>query len=159
MTGEYPTATSAAVSAVMRANYRRNTKPELALRRRLHAAGLRYRVDRPVPVLGRTIRPDIVFGPAKVAVFVHGCFWHRCPMHGTEPGGPNAEYWRAKLDRNVTRDEVNLAALSSSGWQVIIVWEHEDPRHAADRVEDALKQYRLNTTRVGGDRGRSRNKG
>ena len=69
MIRKYPTSTSAAVSAVMRANYRRNTKPELALRRRLHAAGLRYRVDRAVSVVsGRKIRPDIVFGPAKVAV-------------------------------------------------------------------------------------------
>jgi DNA mismatch endonuclease, patch repair protein len=155
MTRGYPTATSPAVSAVMRANYRRDTKPELGLRRQLHAAGLRYRVDRPVSVVGgRTIRPDVVFGPAKVAVFVHGCFWHRCPIHGTEPGGRNAEYWKAKLDRNVTRDELNLDALSNAGWQVIVVWEHEDPRDAADRVERALARSRLRELgllEVGGD--------
>jgi DNA mismatch endonuclease (patch repair protein) len=148
MTAKYPTATSAAVSTVMRANYRRDTRPELALRRLLHAGGLRYRVDRPVSVEGRTVRPDIVFGPAKVAVFVHGCFWHRCPTHGTRPGGPNADYWRAKLDRNVTRDELNLTALSNAGWQVIIIWEHEDPRHAADRVTCALKEGGLKATRA-----------
>ena len=137
----------------MRANPRRDTKPELGLRQRLHAAGFRYRVDHPVSVAGgRTIRPDIVFGPAKLAVFVHGCFWHRCPIHGTEPGGPNAEYWKAKLDGNVARDELNFTALLNAGWQVIIVWEHEDAGDAADKIESALARSRLKTTRVDGNR-------
>lgn len=137
----YPTSTSAAVSAVMRANRRRDTKPEVALRRRLHAAGLRYRVDRPITLdAGRKIRPDIVFGRAKVAVFVHGCYWHRCPDHGNQPGGRNAEYWQVKLDRNVARDKLDHDQLVEAGWRVITVWEHEITEDAARRVQLELKR-------------------
>lgn len=114
----------------------RDTGPELLLRRRLHAAGLRYRVHfRPIPGVRRTA--DIVFTRAKVAVFVDGCFWHRCPEHGTLPK-TNADWWAAKLARNGERDADTGRLLSEAGWTVLRVWEHEDPQDAADRVRLAV---------------------
>lgn len=114
----------------------RDTAPELALRRLIHAAGLRYRVDRaPLPGLRR--RADLVFGRARVAVFVDGCFWHGCPLHGVKPR-TNAEWWRAKLDRNRARDRDTDARLAEAGWEVLRVWEHEDPAEAAHRVRQAV---------------------
>lgn len=110
----------------MRGNQRRDTRPELALRSALHARGMRYRVDLPIrPATGaRPIRPDIVFTRAKIAVFVDGCFWHGCPDHGTKPTR-NADYWTAKLERNIERDRRNNALLEEAGWTVIRIWEHE----------------------------------
>src|SRR3954471_18689778 len=82
---------------------RRDTAPELALRRELHRLGLRYRVDvAPAPSRSRR-RADVVFSRQRIAVFVDGCFWHGCEEHGVRPRA-NAEYWRAKLRRNVERD-------------------------------------------------------
>ena len=83
----------------MRANRRRDTGPELALRRELHRRGLRYRVDH-APIAGLRCRADIVFTRARVAVFVDGCFWHACPEHGNIPTA-NREWWQAKLELNV----------------------------------------------------------
>jgi DNA mismatch endonuclease (patch repair protein) len=122
----------------MRANRGHNTGPELALRRELHRRGLRYRVHT-APVPGLRCRPDVVFSRARVVVFVDGCFWHRCPAHGTSPAA-NGEWWRRKLDTNVARDRRNDRQLSQAGWSVVRVWEHEDPTEAADRVEAALKR-------------------
>jgi DNA mismatch endonuclease (patch repair protein) len=120
----------------MRGNRKRDTGPEIRLRRLLHAAGLRYLVDAPIQLdSGRPIRPDIVFRGAQVAVFVHGCFWHRCGEHGTTPAGANAGYWAEKLQRNVDRDRAQAAALASAGWLVITVWEHDDPVVAAREIE------------------------
>ncbi len=80
-----------------------------------------------------------MFAGARVAVFVDGCFWHRCPEHGVEPR-TNASYWQAKLDRNVARDRRNDAALAAAGWLVVRIWEHEQPEVAADRVEAAVRE-------------------
>jgi DNA mismatch endonuclease (patch repair protein) len=91
---------------------------------------------------GLRCRPDVVFSKARVAVFVDGCFWHRCPQHLTDPR-TNSTYWAAKLDRNVARDRRNDAALEAAGWHVIRVWEHESPSGAADRVEAALRKTHL----------------
>jgi DNA mismatch endonuclease (patch repair protein) len=82
----------------------------------------------------RRRRGDSVFGPAKVAVFVDGCFWHRCPEHATDPRN-NVEYWTLKLDNNVRRDRDTDEALERAGWRVIRIWEHEDPISAADLIE------------------------
>jgi DNA mismatch endonuclease (patch repair protein) len=127
----------------MRGNRKRDTRPELRLRTRLHASGLRYRVDYPIDTGTRRIRPDIVFSRAKVAVFVHGCFWHSCPEHGTQPGGANASYWAAKLARNVERDGQQAAQLSEAGWLAVTVWEHEDVASAADRIARIVKARRI----------------
>lgn len=129
----------------MEANRRTDTGPERLLRSELHARGLRYRKDRRIQAADRTVRPDLVFGPARVAVFVDGCFWHRCPEHSIEPRS-NAEYWRAKFDRNVERDRDDDAALGAAGWTVVRIWEHEDPTAAATRVEAAIRSARSNTT-------------
>jgi len=116
---------------------RRDTRPELAIRSELHRRGLRFRVDR-APVKDLRSRADIVFGPARVAVYVDGCFWHSCPEHGTKPKA-NAEWWKRKLDRNQQRDRETDRVLREHGWEVVRIWEHEDPVAAADRVESALR--------------------
>ncbi|MEI7059388.1 very short patch repair endonuclease [Nocardioides sp. CCNWLW239] len=125
-------ASSSTVRATMRANRRRDTKPELAVRRLVHAAGLRYRVDaRPLPLLNR--RADLVFTRAKVAVMIDGCYWHGCPKHGIA-ARTNADYWSAKISRNVERDQETNALLRAAGWTVIRAWEHEDPALVCERI-------------------------
>lgn len=121
----------------MAAVRRRNTKPELQLRRALHAAGLRYRVDHRLDLPGGRVRPDIVFTRRKIAIFLDGCFWHRCPVHRTEPA-TNVEFWEAKLARNVERDRQHDAALEAAGWTVLRIWEHETPAEAEARVMAAV---------------------
>lgn len=133
-----PPPSSPAASAMGRANRARDTSPELMLRRELHRRGLRYRVHRrPVPAVRTTA--DIVFGPARVAVFVDGCFWHRCPQHSVMPKR-NGEWWRNKLEANVARDRRDDRALDEHGWHVVRVWEHEDPRAAADRISRVIAE-------------------
>nr|WP_231932827.1 very short patch repair endonuclease [Micromonospora rifamycinica] len=125
----------------MRRQPRTSTKPELALRRELHRRGLRFRVNHS-DLPGR---PDVAFSRAKVAVFVDGCFWHRCPQHGTVPRN-NREWWQAKLDRNVARDRAKDAALAELGWVVLHVWEHEAIGAAADLVQ---AEWRRRVTTIG----------
>ncbi|MFD8000615.1 very short patch repair endonuclease [Streptomyces mirabilis] len=118
----------------------RDTAPEIAVRRLLHRAGLRYRVNVPVPGMPRrTI--DIVFGKAKVAIFLDGCFWHGCPVHATHPKA-NAEWWRAKLDKNMARDRETTDLLRSAGWTVLRFWEHESAEDVARRITAALTSER-----------------
>lgn len=120
----------------MQANRGSDTRPEVALRSELHRRGLRFR-KATAPASGVRCRADLVFTRVRVAVFVDGCFWHRCPLHGTQPQ-TNSEYWQAKLDGNVARDRRNDRALLDSGWVVVRVWEHEAVAAAADRVEAAI---------------------
>ena len=121
----------------MRANRRVDTTPELALRRELHASGLRYFVDHPITGLDVRVRPDVVFPRLRIAVFVDGCFWHACPTHGTMPRA-NHGFWAGKLSANRARDaRVNLA-LHTAGWIVVRAWEHEDSRRVAARVRRAV---------------------
>jgi DNA mismatch endonuclease (patch repair protein) len=108
----------------------------MLLRRELHRRGRRYRVDRS-PVEGLRTKADVLFGPLRVAVYVDGCFWHRCPIHGTDPKS-NSDWWEQKLSRNVARDRRIDENLSEAGWTVVRVWEHEDPFDAADRIESVL---------------------
>jgi len=117
----------------MRRNPRRDTGPELAVRSELQRRGLRFRKDLPLRVRGRVVRPDVVFTRARLAVFIDGCFWHRCPQHGNVPRA-NGDYWRPKLERNVVRDRAVDAALGEAGWRVLRAWEHEAPAVVADRV-------------------------
>ena len=129
-------ATDPATSARMRAQRRRDTAPELALRRELHRRGVRYYVDR-APMKGVRRRADLVFPRRKVAVYVDGCFWHSCPQHATFPKN-NAQWWAEKLAGNVTRDRDTDTRLTDAGWTVVRIWEHENPMVAADRVQEAL---------------------
>jgi DNA mismatch endonuclease (patch repair protein) len=132
-----PSASSAAVRAVMRGNRSTDTGPEVALRRELHRRGLRFRKHVAV-VPGSRFRPDVAFPRQQIAVECLGCFWHRCPVDGVAPR-THPEYWQAKLDRNVERDRRNAAQLAEAGWTLIVVWEHEDPAAAADRIEAAVR--------------------
>jgi len=117
---------------------RRDTAPERALRSELHRRGLRFRVDAPVSVEGRSPRPDVIFPRHRVAVFVDGCFWHGCPDHSAAPR-QNQAYWGPKIARNIERDEEHDAKLEAAGWTVIRVWAHEDPFIVADRVAAAVR--------------------
>jgi DNA mismatch endonuclease (patch repair protein) len=118
----------------------RDTHPELAVRRLLHAAGKRYRLHRPVPGMPRrTI--DIAFPGPKVAVFLDGCFWHGCPEHATSPKA-NSEWWRQKLDRNMSRDLETTEQLEKAGWTVLRFWEHERPDAVAAVVARAVADKR-----------------
>jgi DNA mismatch endonuclease (patch repair protein) len=81
---------------------------------------------------------DVAFTRAKVAVFVDGCFWHRCPEHATQPRA-NSEWWARKLRTNAERDEDTNAALARQGWTVLRFWEHEDPTAIAETIEAAVR--------------------
>jgi len=120
----------------MQGNRASDTRPEIALRSALHHRGMRFFKNRRPEKLVRC-RADVVFPTARVAVFVDGCFWHRCPEHGVEPS-TNSDYWVAKLDRNVIRDRRNDDALKEAGWQVVRVWEHEDFEEAAGRIAQVV---------------------
>jgi DNA mismatch endonuclease (patch repair protein) len=121
---------------------RTGTSPERALRTELHRRGRRFRVDFRFDIDGlRRRRADIVFTRVKVAVFIDGCFWHRCPEHATFPKA-NEAWWAAKLAGNVQRDRDTDDKLGDAGWSVIRVWEHEESLSAADRVEAVLDAAR-----------------
>lgn len=121
----------------MVANRRRDTRPERLLRQELHRRGRRFRVDYPIVGDEFRTRPDVVFTRARLAVFVDGCFWHRCPEHGAIPQA-NRGYWEPKLAANVARDARTDEALARMGWQVVRVWEHDAVLAAADRIEAVL---------------------
>lgn len=133
-------AASAATRAAMQGNRRRDTRPEIELRKAIHRRGLRYRVDRPVPGLPKGRRIDIVFGPARVAVFVDGCFWHGCPVHYRRPEGENRGYWSEKVARNLRRDRETDDLLAARGWLVRRIWEHEDVAEAAVAIEALVRE-------------------
>jgi DNA mismatch endonuclease (patch repair protein) len=138
----YPLPSSPGRSANMKANRRTDTKPELALRKALHAKGFRYRKDLRLDLAGGVrVRPDIVFTARRVAVFVDGCFWHCCPDHGSQPAS-NTWYWEPKLRRNVERDRTADTALGEAGWTVIRFWEHESLDEAVAVVVDVLATAR-----------------
>ncbi len=119
----------------MIANRRRDTTPEIAVRRALHAAGLRFRVD--YPVLPRR-RADIAFPRRRVAVFIDGCFWHGCPDHQTVAKA-NARYWADKLAANQARDRDTNERLTARGWTVLRFWEHEPIGVVVERIERAVR--------------------
>lgn len=129
----------------MQRQAQRDTLPELALRRELWRRGFRYRVDIP-PVKGLRRRADVVFARASVAVYVDGCYWHRCPEHGTVPRA-NRDWWVAKLEGNVQRDRDTDIRLRTVGWEVIRVWAHEPVTDAADRVATVVTR-RLDQRRL-----------
>lgn len=120
----------------MQANRRRDTEPELLIRRMLHASGLRYRVDYSLP-FDRRRKADIVFTRAKVAVMIDGCFWHRCPEHYVPPKS-NVDYWEAKTLGNAARDRDTDDRLRELGWTVLRFWEHEDPEVVAHQIRERL---------------------
>ncbi len=120
--GRAPSPISIVTSKVMSANKGKNTGPELLLRRALWSASIRgYRVHlKYLPG-----RPDIVFSRKKIAIFVHGCFWHRCPLCMARTPRTHEEFWKAKFTRNAERDEEVLKDLKTLGWTTMVVWECE----------------------------------
>lgn len=135
-----------AVRNVMRANRRRDTKAELAIRTLLHRRGLRFRVDQPLP-FDRRRRADITFTRVGLYVFVDGCFWHGCPDHFVMPK-TNSEFWRTKIARNRARDLETNARLAAAEATVLRIWEHEPAGVASDlitRTYESLRQHRLST--------------
>lgn len=137
-----PSASSQRVSNVMRGNRSRDTKPEVAVRRLLHARGRRFRVNiRPLVSLRRTA--DIVFTRHRIAVFIDGCYWHGCPEHYVA-SKTNSEYWNTKIASNITRDAETTAELEKAGWIVLRYWSHVRPEDVVDSI----------LARLGGNRGR-----
>jgi len=129
----YPAPTSEAATKVGRGNRRADTKPEVAVRSALHKRGLRFRKDMGVRAGRLLVHPDVVFTRLRIAVFVDGCFWHGCALHGTTPRS-NVEYWGPKLAANKERDRRVDAELTAHGWLVIRCWEHDDPEEVASLV-------------------------
>lgn len=125
-----------ATRKTMQANRGTETGPEIALRRALWNAGLRgYRKN----VKRLPGKPDIVFGPARLAIFVHGCYWHSCPTC-TRNRTPktNAAYWQAKFEGNRERDARHTAALEATGWRVLVVWECQLKRGGETMVVERI---------------------
>lgn len=109
-------------SRIMRAVKGKDTKPKLAVRRFVHSLGYRYRLHRrDLPGC-----PDLVFGPRRKVIFVHGCFWHGhdCQRDARQPK-TNSDYWRQKIDRNRARDHTAREALEAAGWDMLTIWECE----------------------------------
>lgn len=123
---------------VMSAIKDRNTKPELLLRKALWHSGLRgYRLHwKKAPG-----KPDIAFPGKKVAIFVNGCFWHRCPHCNLPLPKSNTEFWKEKFSKNVKRDVKKVMELEKKGWKTIVIWECEIknyPNSSLDRVRNVL---------------------
>ena len=121
---------SEAVRKSMQGNKRANTKPELLVRARLREAGLTgYRLQWKVPG-----RPDIAWPGKKVALFVNGCFWHRCPHCNLPIPKSNVEYCSVKFERNVQRDAEAMDKLTEMGWRVHVIWECQLKKRVADET-------------------------
>jgi DNA mismatch endonuclease (patch repair protein) len=139
--GRAPIPTSRATSEVMSANKARDTGPELVLRRSLRALGIKgYRLH-PKTLPGR---PDIAFPKDCVAIFVHGCFWHRCPRCKLPLPKSHTEFWRAKFNRNKLRDAEKMKDLARAGWRSLVIWGceiSEDSLACANRVSETLAHY------------------
>ncbi len=137
-------ASSAATRKTMQGNRGRDTKAEIAVRRLVHAQGLRYRVNvRPEADLRRTA--DLLFTRAMVAVFIDGCYWHGCPQHFTMPA-TNLDYWTAKIGRNHERDLETTSKLEERGWHVLRFWEHQPPSAVAERIVTTVRETRAAIT-------------
>lgn len=129
---------SLATRKSMQGNKRRDTKPEIKVRQMLRAMGFTgYRCDwKKAPG-----RPDVAFVGRKKAIFVMGCFWHRCPVCNLSVPKKNVEYWEEKFARNRERDERNLAALAEQGWDVLVLWEHQLKKKELPATHQLLYEF------------------
>ena len=144
-----PAASSANALSTMRAN-RRISGLERRLRAALWTAGARgYRVQSPLPG-----RPDLVFPVERIAVLVHGCFWHVCPTCRLPMPKANAEFWGAKLARNAERDHEAEERLRSMGWLVVVVWEHELRADPGGVVRSLMMQRAVHRAALSAERSR-----
>lgn len=112
----------------------KNTKPELTVRKIVHALGYRYRLHRK-DLPGS---PDLVFPRFKKVIFVHGCYWHRHDCDKATNPKTNAEFWEHKFQQNIQRDKKNLADLSKKGWKTMVIWQCET-READELIERITK--------------------
>ncbi len=136
-----PAPSTDVISRVMRSNKGKATGPELMLRKELRRVGLSgYRLNwKKVPG-----RPDIAYPGRKVAIFVNGCFWHRCPRCNLPLPKSHTEFWKAKFDRNVERDQRKTSELLGLGWTVITVWECEirkDVQSVSRRISEIIRGH------------------
>ena len=115
----------------------------MRLRRALHARGLRFRVQFPVPGAARR-RMDVAFTRVRVAVYLDGCFWHGCDVHPFRPKS-NHEYWERKFAMNRRRDATTTELLTQQGWLVLRFWEHEPLESTVHAVERAVRSRRSAT--------------
>lgn len=139
------TVSSATRSRMMRSVRQRDTKPELLVRSAAHGFGLRFRLH----VKDLSGRPDLVFPRWKIAIFVHGCFWHRhadC-VRSTTPSS-NVKFWQQKFAANVARDKRNVAELQAHGWIVHTIWECEAPTPEAAQFA-VTRVFGISTSRSG----------
>lgn len=138
--GRAPIPESEVTSRVMSANRGKDTTPEMTLRWALRQVGLPgYRLHwKKAPG-----RPDIAYPGRKVAIFVHGCFWHRCPFCAPPLPKSHTDFWRKKFDRNKERDERKIKELEDAGWTPIVVWECQiknDLDEVVSRIKDSVDQ-------------------
>lgn len=132
-----PPATYAATTKAMKANRGKGTKPELILRKALWHEGARgYRLN----WKGAPGRPDICFPGRRLAIFVHGCFWHRCPRCHLGLPKSNTDFWKRKFELNVARDQKKERLLIDEGWKVMTVWECELKEELVKTVAKVLRQ-------------------
>lgn len=134
-------------SALMRQIRTRNTMPELVVRRKLHAAGFRFRLHRK----SLPGAPDIVLPRFNTCIFVHGCFWHGHHCAKGKRPATNVQFWREKLEKNAERDRQNQKALSRMGWQVFIVWEcqiDQDVLSVINYLNNSRTKMLANTERI-----------
>jgi DNA mismatch endonuclease (patch repair protein) len=131
-------AVSPAIRRSMQSNRGRDTMLELMVRRHVHRMGLRYRVNARIGT-ERPVRADMVFAKARLAVFLDGCFWHCCPLHGSVPKS-NREFWQAKLEANLRRDHETAEALRHAGWTVLRIWSHVSPADSAAMIFEHVRR-------------------
>lgn len=143
--GRAPIPTSETTSRVMSANVGKNTKPELALRKALREIGIPgYRLHwKKAPG-----RPDIAYPGRRIAIFVNGCYWHRCPHCNLPLPRSNTDFWKEKFEKNIKRDTDKTRDLEENGWMVLVFWECEinnDPLACADKVKRQVHINRPDT--------------
>lgn len=124
----------------MKSVRRSGTKAEVLLQKALDEYDLEYQTNAP-PLRNSSRKADILFVNERVAVFVDGCFWHGCPIHGSQAKA-NAKFWHEKIEANKCRDIDTNRKLEESGWVVVRVWEHENPDDAAQKITDILGRRR-----------------
>ena len=137
-----PPASSPAVRQVLQRNGRRDTAPELALRRELHALGPRFLVDASPRGTSRRRRADVVLRGSRIAVLVHGCLRHCCPQRFHAPRA-NAGWWKLKFASITARDADTERMLLTAGWLPVVVWEHEHMAGAAERIRVLDQERRV----------------
>lgn len=124
-------------SRIMSAVRQKNTKPEMAVRRLLHAMGYRYRLHA-AELPGK---PDVVFRSRRKAVFINGCFWHGHDCSKGHRPASRSDYWDAKIDRNVARDLDRIERLRTDGWDVLVVWECQTLKRHSEALSARLRSF------------------